>query len=90
MTTVKAGYICKVCNVKTTDVEMREREKSEDIEHYAKAVARCCGFDHGMRSPFCKAQTVDLMVPISQNGIGFSGPELTEEQKADMMRQCKK
>jgi len=87
---MKAGYICQTCKVDTTDVEVREREKSEHIEHYVKAVVRICDFDHGMRSPMCRAKTVDVKVPMTQNGIGFDGPELTDEDRADMNRQLKK
>lgn len=89
MTTVKAGYSCQTCKTEEF-IQVRKREKSESIEHYMKAVVRCSAFDHGMRSPFCKAKTIDVKLPITKNGIGFDGPELDDDDKADLDRQLKK
>lgn len=86
---MKAGYVCDECGVKTTDVEMRPRYEGEDIIHYTHATMRVVSFDHSMRSPLCKAKTVGLLIPITQNGIGVEGPQLTEEQKADIDRRTK-
>ena len=86
---IKAGYICDTCGVKTTDVEVRERFEGENIIHYTQAVMRVVAFDHGMRSPLCKAKTAGLLLPMTQNGIGVDGPPLTDEERNDIDKRLK-
>lgn len=40
--------------------------------------------------PNTKAKTIDVKLPITKNGIGFDGPELDDDDKADLDRQLKK
>lgn len=89
METIKAGYICRVCGIDTTDVDVRQRCDGEGIENYTYHVNRICGSDHALRSPLCRTKALDLKLPVTQNGIGVAGPQLTAEDRADIDRQLK-
>jgi hypothetical protein len=82
---LKAKYSCDKCGIKDVVVEVRERYQTEDVVNYVHHVGNKCGLDHGIRSPLCNPQTLTgVYVPMSQNGIGFSGSELTPEQIAQL------
>jgi len=89
MGSVKAGYICKMCGEDTFDVEVREKVDSEDIVNYVHHVGRKCGEHHAKNHPFCLAENVDLKLPISANGIGKIGRQLTPEEMADLKKNNK-
>lgn len=84
---LKAGYICNKCGMDVMDVDVRERVENEDVRNYVHHVGNTCGRDHGIRSPLCCAQVLDIKVPMTQNGIGFTGPELTEQDQEDIKAQ---
>lgn len=87
--TLKAGYVCKLCKLDTFDVEVRERRTHEDVTSYAEYVMRRCAFHHRQNAPKCIPRTLDLKLPVSGNGIGFAGPDLTPEATAQMREQLK-
>lgn len=43
--------------------------------------------DHELRRPFCGHNTLDVAFPMSQNGIGFDDPALTDEERAEVNRE---
>jgi C4-type Zn-finger protein len=85
---LQAGYICQKCGMDVTDVQVRERAPDEDVVNYVHHVGNVCGQNHRIRSPMCGARNLDIKIPMTQAGIGFDGPELTEEQKADLRKQA--
>jgi hypothetical protein len=88
---LKAFYGCKLFNCTLqpaqVEVEVRERRADEDILTYLNHVAEECGMEHRRLSPFCPADKLDIGLPITQNGIGFDGPPLTEEDKKRLAEQ---
>ena len=48
------------------------------------------GSDHRRANPNCLNDRVDLMMPVTQNGIGFAGPELTEEQRRQLAEDARR
>lgn len=83
MTTVKAGYICQTCKLDRW-FQVRERAPEEGIENYVYHVGRMAGEDHAKNNVGCPTQHLDIKLPISANGIGMAGPELTEEEKKEL------
>jgi hypothetical protein len=87
--TMTAGYICRKCYLNTT-IEVRERAPEEGIENYMYHVGRMCGEDHGRRRPHCRAEALDLKLPITKNGVGYAGEPLSEEEKRDLRDQLRR
>lgn len=83
MTTVKIKYECKGCGHKG-DVEIRERAKDEGIENFMYHAARMAGEDHCRKNTTCMEGKVDLMMPMSSNGIGYVGEPLTEAEMKEV------
>lgn len=87
---LKAGYICHKCGLDVTDVQVREREETEDIENYVHHIARMCGENHKIQSPYCHAIQFDLKIPMTDKGIGFAGRQLTDEEMKEVSEYLKK
>ncbi len=80
MITLQGGYTCRLCG-RDRVIEIRERAADEDIETFLDHVVRMCGEDHRRFAPSCRADRVDVKIPVSSNGIGFAGEPLTEEER---------
>lgn len=87
MADIKVGYQCQKCGFKNMEVVVRERHQNEDIKHFMDFAIIACAQNHRLLSPYCSAREFDLMIPITQNGFGFIGEELTEEDKASLRKQ---
>lgn len=81
---MKAFYKCHLCEIENVFVEVRERYPNEDIKAYVEYIASVCGEEHGRRTPWCPKRHLDIALPMTQNGIGFAGPELTEQDKKEL------
>lgn len=83
---IKAGYRCGECNANRS-IEVRVRAPEEGIENYVYHVNRMACEDHEEKSPGCQPESLDIELPITQNGIGFAGDPLTEQDQRDLRRQ---
>ena len=84
---LKAGYRCNLCGLEHF-IQVRERAQGEEITNYVHHVANMAGEDHNLFAVLCASRHLDVMVPMSSNGIGFAGEELTKEEIADLTKQC--
>lgn len=67
------GYECKMCSVKNAGVNVRFRWSSEDVVKWMEEIAiPAVAKHHRRRSPWCRAKTVDLMIPVPE-GTTFVG-----------------
>jgi hypothetical protein len=80
----KAGYTCHACGLDTLDVEVRQRREHEDIIAYVDYVMRRCGFHHRQHAAKCTTDKLDLKLPISAEGIGIDGAELTPQEQEEL------
>ena len=86
---IECKYGCK-CEVDFVPFLIHERFENEGIVQFVNRAATSARELHDKRSPFCKRGKVDLMLWMSQNGVGVSGPELTEQDKAEIVEMLKK
>lgn len=84
---VTAFFCCKECGIDKMQFRMRNRGKNEDVVSYVHACVAEAAVIHCGLKPGCLAKTVDVGMPITQNGIGFPGPRLTDEEKASIKKQ---
>lgn len=92
---LKAFYTCDAFHCQALSpgnvyVEVRERRVDESVCDYLNEVARVCGLNHRRVSPDCLSIKLNIGLPMSQNGIGFPGPELTEQDKKELAEQFSK
>lgn len=68
-------YSCHACGTRKADVSVRHRNALEDIVHWMKeAVIVAVRDDHLRRSPACRSQACDLMLPIENGAAQIGGP----------------
>lgn len=71
------SYACKLCGVKDVSVPVRFRWSSEDVVAWMERVAvRAVREDHARRSPWCRAKTADLTIPVPEGTGHIGGPVL--------------
>jgi hypothetical protein len=81
---LQAMFRCQKCNVDKIKVPVRERFANEDILTYTEHVAGEAKKVHEIISPYCTATVADIYLPMTQNGLGFAGPALTEADKKEL------
>lgn len=87
---VTVKFSCK-CGIKDHPVQVRSRKKDEDLKKWMHEMGVAIGLAHRLLSRDCQIQTMEyVMMPVTQNGIGFEGPELTEEDKKELAEQVRK
>lgn len=83
------GMICGTCKLDTM-FKVRERFQNEDLQHYMDYCVMEAAKAHNLLSPLCGAKICGLKIPISANGIGFSGRKLTKEENEEIGRKLKR
>ncbi len=65
MSILQVLYSCHACGIERRPVTVPHRKENEDIVHWVNEVV---GYrvkdDHAIKSPHCRAQVCDLMIPI--------------------------
>lgn len=67
-------YVCARCGADQIEVEVRFRRSSEDVVHWMEhAAIPAVAADHIIRSPWCRAKTVDLKIPVPEGAESIGG-----------------
>lgn len=71
-------FTCKACALTRAPVYVREREPAEDVRDWFRTVREAVGSAHGVYSPECSSDLVDLEIPCNPDGSGIgytNGPK---------------
>lgn len=72
---IQCKYSCKGCGLDKVVVTVDTRRPKEDVGTWLRrAVDNGIALDHLRRSPRCKSQVCDLMIPLGEEGSPIGAP----------------
>lgn len=79
MSELKMRYSCAFCGIVNLELELRERQPDETLEHYlGTAVNPALANSHASNSPDCKSNRLkNVQLPTSNEGVGYRSKPAT-------------
>lgn len=68
--TVTVMYSCKSCGTDEREVQVRARNKDEEVRTWVEAVRAAVGRDHSRHMRMCRSTVCDLKIPLGGKRVG--------------------